>query len=80
MVHIEEDGRLIIEMDCGYKLEAMETWEQLVQMLLTLIQNEDEDLAQRRELFMAVELLRALLPRFDKGEKVKRWKGEKVER
>jgi hypothetical protein len=66
MVRIEEN-KIVIEVPCFIHRDGECTWEQLVEMLLALIQDADEDMLQKDELYMAIELLRAMLPKFECG-------------
>lgn len=63
MVRIEE-SKIVIEIPCHSKRDGECTWEEMTKMLLSLIQDADEDMLQKDELYMAIELLRAMLPKF----------------
>ena len=67
MVRIE-DTKIVIEIPCRNRINGEDTWEEMVKMLLTLIQDADEDMLRKDELYMAIELLRAMLPKFECGE------------
>ena len=45
-------------------MDGEDTWEEMTKMLLTLIQDTDEEMLRKDELYMAIELLRAMLPKF----------------
>ena len=64
MVRIE-DNKIVIEIPCHSKRDGECTWEEMTKMLLSLIQDADEDMLQKDDLYMAIELLRAMLPKFD---------------
>ena len=66
MVRIEET-KIVIEIPCSGKRDGECTWEELTKMLLSLIQDADEDMLQKDDLYMAIELLRAMLPKFECG-------------
>lgn len=66
MVRIEET-KIVIEIPCRGKRDGECTWEEMTKMLLSLIQKADEDMLQRDDLYMAIELLRAMLPKFECG-------------
>lgn len=66
MVRIE-DTKIVIEIPCRNRINGEDTWEEMVKMLLTLIQDADEDMLRKDELYMAIELLRAMLPKFECG-------------
>lgn len=69
MVRIE-DTKIVIEVPCHSRVDGVDTWGQLVQMMqmmLSLIQDADGDMLQKDDLFMAIELLRAMLPKFECG-------------
>lgn len=64
MVRIEET-KIVIEIPCRGKRAGEDTWEEMTKMLLSLIQDADDDMLQKDDLFMAIELLRAMLPKFE---------------
>lgn len=64
MVRIEET-KIVIEIPCRGKRDGECTWEELTKMLLSLIQDADDAMLQRDDLYMAIELLRAMLPKFE---------------
>lgn len=66
MVRIEET-KIVIEIPCQGKRDGECTWEELTKMLLSLIQDADDAMLQRDDLYMAIELLRAMLPKFECG-------------
>lgn len=63
MVRIE-DTKIVIEIPCRNRLDGVDTWEEMTKMLLTLIQDTDEEMLRKDDLYMAIELLRAMLPKF----------------
>lgn len=63
MVRIE-DTKIVIEIPCRNRMDGEDTWEAMTKMLLTLIQDTDEEMFRKDELYMAIELLRAMLPKF----------------
>ncbi len=64
MVRIEET-KIVIEIPCRNKMDGEDTWEEMTKMLLSLIQDADDDMLQKDDLYMAIELLRAMLPKFE---------------
>lgn len=64
MVRIE-DTKIVIEIPCRNRINGEATWEAMTKMLLTLIQDTDEEMLRKDELYMAIELLRAMLPKFE---------------
>lgn len=66
MVRIEET-KIVIEIPCRSKRDGECTWEEMTKMLLSLIQDADEEMLQKEDLYMAIELLRAMLPKFECG-------------
>lgn len=64
MVRIE-DTKIVIEIPCRNRMDGEDTWEAMTKMLLTLIQDTDEEVLRKDELYMAIELLRAMLPKFE---------------
>lgn len=63
MVRIE-DTKIVIEIPCRNRMDGEDTWEAMTKMLLTLIQDTDEEMLRKDELYMTIELLRAMLPKF----------------
>lgn len=64
MVRIEE-SKIVIEIPCRSKRDGECTWEEMTKMLLSLIQDADEEMLHKEDLYMAIELLRAMLPKFE---------------
>ena len=64
MVRIEDD-KIVIEIPCSNQRDGEDKWEEMTKMLLNLIQDVDEKLLYKDDLYVAIELLRAMLPRFE---------------
>ena len=60
MVRIE-DTKIVIEIPCRNRMDGEDTWEEMTKMLLTLIQDTDEEMLRKDELYMAIELLLSLI-------------------
>ena len=69
MVRIEEN-KIVIEIPCHSKIDGVDTWREMTNMLLSLVQAADEEMLEKYELYMAMELLRAMLPKFECGSEV----------
>ncbi|MGP1464181.1 MAG: hypothetical protein ACTTKJ_00970 [Prevotella koreensis] len=64
MVRIE-DNKIVIEIPCSDCINGLCTWEAMTKMLLSLLQDADEEMLQKDDLYIAIELLRSMLPKFD---------------
>lgn len=64
MVRIE-DKKIVIEMPTTSRESGREDWERMTDALLHLAQTAEEDLFNSDERYMIMELLRAMLPKFE---------------